>query len=390
VRQNAETKAVSNLISLKMLKKEKPGIITVFAGCAAQELGDKLPKIAPHLDIVLGTKNFSRLPGMLKELENKKTQGAVIACDMAGQDCEDRSAFTGYGKTGLLQAQVPVSTGCNNYCSYCIVPYVRGREESRPKEKIIEEITKLSENGCVEVTLLGQNVNSYVSASDGFCELMLSVSKIKGIERVRFMTSHPADFKDELLKTVKDTEKICKHFHLPLQSGSDRILKAMNRKYTRQAYKAITEKIRRVMPYASITTDLIAGYPGETEEDFNDTLNLLNEIKFDSAYCFKYSPRPGTEAAKIKDNVPPEVKSYRLQRLNKITAETAASRNLLLSGRKEKVLVESFNSKNSTYTGRTDNFKLVMLSSKTDITGKFVDVEITETYPWILAGKIIE
>jgi len=290
--------------------------------------------------------------------------------------------------------------GCENYCSYCIVPYVRGLEKSRPVEEIISEINCLTHQGVKEVTLLGQNVNSYQFKIEneklkimGFADLLEEVNKIEGLERIRFVTSHPKDLNEKTIYAIRDLDKVCEHIHLPVQAGSNKVLKMMNRKYSREDYIVLAEKIRETIPDIAITTDLIVGFPGETEQDFQDTLDLVKEVEFDSAYTFKYSPRPGTTAAKLKDDVPLEIKKQRLKILNETCNEISCKKNKKLTATEQEVLIE----KNSSHftgkqieklEGRTRTNKIVFIQRKENLVGKTVNVEIVEAYPHSLIGEI--
>ena len=390
VREHAENRALTNLFSLKIFKKKKPETVIIFAGCAAHRLKAELVKKAPYTDIIMGTRNIFDLPKLIIQSQQNKKEGSIVAVDEKPPE-DDRCGFIDGEKSGF-QAFVPISIGCNNYCSYCIVPYVRGSESSRSDKNIIEEISKLAITGYIEVTLLGQNVNSYNYREAGknidFSDLMNLVENIDGIKRIRFMTSHPKDFNEKLIKTIAGSSKACEHLHLPLQSGSDSILKSMNRGYTKEDYIGLVQKIRASIPDASISTDIIVGYPGETHEDFNETLSMVKTIEFDSAYTFKYSPRPGTAAAKLEDSVPTAVKEERLKTLAQYVSESSLSRNRRMLDKEEEALVGAYNEKNKTLIGRTRNSKQVFFEGNKELIGKFVKLRITHAYAWSLRGKI--
>ena len=287
-----------------------------------------------------------------------------------------------------------IQDGCNNFCTYCIVPYTRGRERSRAPEDIVAEITALVADGVKEVTLLGQNVNSYGNNSDfdcDFAELIRKINAIDGLERIRFMTSHPKDLSDRLIQAFVDCEKLCRHIHLPVQSGSTETLRRMNRRYTKEDYLALVEKIRAAVPDIAITTDIIVGFPGETEEDFEETLDLVRKVRYDSAFTFLYSIRTGTPAAEYDDQIPDDVKHERFERLVDAVNEITAEKNALYQDRIVKVLVEgeSARGEKGTYSGRTDTFKLVNFDSNEDLTGKMVDIKITDAKTFSLFGELV-
>ena len=290
-----------------------------------------------------------------------------------------------------IRAWVPISHGCSNFCSYCIVPYVRGAEKSRPPENIINEVKTLVDNGYKEITLLGQNVNSYygrrLKENIDFADLLHTLDRLEGRFLIRYMTSHPRDFSEKIIRTIQQGQKICEHFHLPLQSGSDNILKLMNRGYSRDYYLDLIKKIRELIRDSAITTDIIVGFPGEEEKDFEDTLDLLEKIRFDAAFTFVYSPRKGTAATEMKRQVPADIKKKRIVALNEIQDRISQEINQLLLGTEQLVLVEGKSKTNpNLYTGRTRTNKIVHFPAKEDLLGKFVIVEITEAKPWTLTG----
>ena len=301
VRETAEDKVYGKIGEIKHLKCEKPSLIFGITGCMAQKEGDALIKRAPHIDFVLGTNKVHELTHVIQETAAAKG-GHVVDVLLGDTELPDDVPVQ---RGGRLSAWVPIMYGCNNFCTYCIVPYVRGRERSRLPEDVVKEVEEAAAKGFKEVTLLGQNVNSYGKdhKKADFADLLQMVDKVRGIERVRYMTSHPKDLSDKVIETIKNSEHICEHFHLPVQYGSNKILKAMNRVYTVEQYRELVKKIRAAIPAASITTDLIVGFPGETEEDFADMLSFLREIRYDAAYTFLYSKRSGTPAAVMEQQV---------------------------------------------------------------------------------------
>ncbi|MDD5174739.1 MAG: tRNA (N6-isopentenyl adenosine(37)-C2)-methylthiotransferase MiaB, partial [Candidatus Omnitrophica bacterium] len=304
VRQHAEDRLFSNISDLKKLKKRKPGIVIGLMGCTAQEHKESILRKVPLVDLVCGPGNEADLPRLIKDVV--KNRCPIIAADKVNELRPEK--FPEYREAGF-KAFVSIGEGCNNFCSYCIVPYVRGRERSRDAKDIIKEVKDLAARGFKEITLLGQNVNSYKGI--GFVKLLEKVNAVKDIERIRFMTSHPKDASTELFEAMRDLEKVCEHLHLPLQSGSDRILKLMNRGYDRTRYLKLARAYRKIVIGGSITTDVIVGFPSERESDFKDTVKMMEEIRFESAFMFKYSPRPPAKSARLKDDVPADVKQRR-------------------------------------------------------------------------------
>lgn len=389
VREKAENKVFSYIGELKELKSKNPNLIIGVCGCMVQQekMPEKIRRRTPHVDLIIGTHNIHELPDLIENIKLLQTPQIQVI--------KDRSSLV----EGLpshrqfpYKALVNITYGCNNFCTYCIVPYVRGREKSRLQTHIVQEVKELAGEGVVEIMLLGQNVNSYGKDFEEpatFASLLREVNKIDGIRRIRYMTSHPRDFSNELINTISELDKVSRHFHLPVQAGSNRILQRMNRGYTREGYLELTEKIRQRFPSASITTDIIVGFPGETEEDFADTLELVKSIRFDSAYTFIYSPRTGTPAAKMSEQISLAVKKERLQRLmdeqNKISLEI----NKSMLDMVVEVLVEgkSKTGKNM-LTGRTDTNKVVLFEGKEELTGQFVKVKITNPQTWVLKGML--
>ena len=388
IRDNADKRFFGTLGQLKRRKKENPDFIVCVCGCMMQQqhIIDAIKEKYPWVDIIFGTHNLHEFPDMVdKALEGRKKQinvweegGPLVE----GLPCE---------RVFQSKALVNIMQGCNNFCTYCIVPYTRGRERSRMASDIVEEIKGLVADGVKEVMLLGQNVNSY-SSPDGtdFPDLLYMINDIEGLERIRFMTSHPKDMSDKLIKAYGELDKLCKYVHLPVQAGSSDVLKRMNRRYTRESYLELVRKLREVCPDITLSTDIIVGFPGETEEDFEETLSLVKEVRYDSAFTFLYSIRKGTPAEKFEDQIPEEVKHERFERLVEVINEISAEKNVLYNGRVEKVLVEGPSKKNSkTYTGRTDGFKLVNFEGTPDMINQIVEVEITEGKTFSLDGKVV-
>ena len=391
VRENANTKVYGRIGYLGNLKQKNPEMRIALCGCMMQEphVIEKIKKSYRFVDIVFGTHNIY----MLAELIWRKVSGEKRVFELwEGTDkiVEDLPSEHKYG----FKAGVNIMYGCNNFCSYCIVPYVRGRERSRKPEDIIAEVKKLASEGIVEVMLLGQNVNSYGKTLDtpmSFAELLREVEKVDGIERIRFMTSHPKDLSDALIEVMKDSKKICRHLHLPMQSGSTEILHRMNRKYTKDDYLTLVNKIKTAMPEISLTTDIIVGFPGETEEDFCDTLDVVAKAGFDSAYTFLYSKRTGTPAATMENQVPDEVAKERFNRLLALVSEQSAKLTARHTGEVAEVLVEERNEQDSSLlTGRLSNNLLVHFPGEEALIGKLVKVKLNECKGFYYLGTTAE
>ena len=385
VREHANVRVYGRLGVLKRFKDANPDMIIALCGCMMQEpeVVEKIRKSYRHVDLIFGTHNIYQLAELLFL---SLTQGGmqIEIRDAAEKSVEDLPAQRKF----RFKSGVNIMYGCNNFCSYCIVPYVRGRERSRQPEDVLKEVARLAEDGVVEVMLLGQNVNSYAY---GFPQLLDKVSEIPGIEHVRFMTSHPKDLSDELICVIRDNPKISRHIHLPLQSGSSRILKEMNRHYTKEDYLRLAEKIRSEIPDASITTDIIVGFPGETEEDFLDTLDVVRKVCFDSAFTFIYSRRTGTRAAEMPDQVPKKISQERLERLLSVVSETASARTQRLVGTVQKVLVEEVNTKTpELLTGRLSGNSVVHFEGTEDLIGSFVPVKLNEAKGFYYMGERVE
>ncbi|MGE5615114.1 MAG: tRNA (N6-isopentenyl adenosine(37)-C2)-methylthiotransferase MiaB [Bacillota bacterium] len=388
VRENAELKVYGHLGSLKALKNRKPDAIIAVCGCMAQQdrVVNHILEKYRHVDLVFGTFNLYRFPELLyKALNSEAPVVDVSAGD--GHIAEGMPIRREHG----VKAWITIIYGCNNFCSYCIVPYVRGRERSRKPEDIINEARMLGRQGYKEITLLGQNVNSYgkdLAEKISFAGLLRRLNEVDGIERIRFMTSHPKDLSDELILAMRDCGKVCEHLHLPVQAGSNAVLKDMNRKYTREHYFALVNRIREHVPDISITTDIIVGYPGETDKDFEDTLDLVERVKFDFVYTFLYSKRMGTPAAEKGWEVSEEVKKARFDALVSIQNEIGREINERLAGKVLEVLVEGPSKNNiNVLTGRTRTNKIVNFKGNPEMTGRLANVKITGTGTWSLDGE---
>ncbi|EOT2913918.1 tRNA (N6-isopentenyl adenosine(37)-C2)-methylthiotransferase MiaB [Clostridium perfringens] len=391
VRENAENKVFGNLGQLKQLKKKNPNLVIAICGCMMQQVGmaDKVLKTFPYVDIIFGTHNAHKFPEYLhrvlqegvqvKEILNKE-EGIVEGLPI------DRKSD--------VKAFVTIMYGCNNFCTYCIVPYVRGRERSRKSEDIIKEIEELVSQGYKEITLLGQNVNSYGKGLEediDFAGLLRKVNEVKGLERVRFMTSHPKDLSDDVIMAIKECDKLCEQVHLPVQSGSSRILKEMNRHYDREYYLDLVKKIKSEIPDVTLTTDIIIGFPGETEEDFLDTLSLCEEVGYDSAFTFIYSRRNHTPADKMENQIPDNIKHNRFNRLVEAINKKVVIKNKEYEGKVVEVLVEGPSKNDETkLTGRTRNGKLVNFAGDEKLVGELVNLKIVRAQPFSLIGEIVE
>ena len=388
VRETAEDKVYGKIGEIKSLKRNNPDLILGITGCMAQKEGERLIKRAPHIDFVLGTNKIHEVVATVQKLEQAQIKHIV---DTEINEAEMPENISIHRKTPL-SAWVPIMYGCNNFCTYCIVPYVRGRERSRLPEEIVAEVKEAVKQGYKEVTLLGQNVNSYGKDHQkaNFAQLLAMVDKVEGIERVRYMTSHPKDLSDEVIEVIKNSEHICNHFYLPVQYGSNKILKAMNRVYTVEAYKELIRKIRAAVPDASITTDLIVGFPGETEEDFQQLLDFLAEIRYDQAYTFIYSKRSGTPAAEMDEQVDDELKHDRLNRLMELQNKISLEKNQALQDKVLEVMVEGPSANDDkVWSGRTTTNKLVLWPYQgQEQPGDFVNVRICQPQTWVLKGEL--
>lgn len=389
IREHAEKRVFGNIGALKKRKEEDPGLIICVCGCMMQQtaVADRLFKRFPFVDIVFGTHELHRFPVLLEKALSGERVISVRESD--GEVVEDLPVI----RNGSFSTFVTITYGCNNFCSYCIVPYVRGRERSRSPENIVNEVRELVRQGYREITLLGQNVNSYRYDDVDFPELLRRVNEVEGDFRIRFMTSHPKDLSPRLIDAMATLDKVCNHIHLPVQSGSNAILSAMNRKYTREKYFALVDAIREKVDGVELTSDFIVGFPGETEEDFEDTLDLARRVGFSAAYVFMYSPRAGTKAAKMENQIPEEVKKERLLRLNACNAEQLQAANAgKYVGTNGTVLVEGCDTRgpSSMAYGKLTNFKMVYFPGGPELIGKLCRVNITDTQNNSLIGELAD
>ena len=391
VRENANVRVYGRLGTLKNYKKHNPEMVIAMCGCMMQEAEEeeKVRKDFRFVDIVFGTHNIFKLAELLYQYLTSKER-VFDVWEKTDQIIEDLPS----DRKIRFKAGVNIMFGCNNFCTYCIVPYVRGRERSRKPEDIVAEVEKLAAEGVVEIMLLGQNVNSYgknLEKPVSFARLLRQVEQVEGIERIRFMTSHPKDLSDELIEVMAAPKKICRHIHLPVQSGSSTLLKKMNRRYTKESYLALVDKIRKAMPDISITTDIIVGFPGETEEDLLDTIDVVRKARYDSAFTFLYSKRSGTPAAKMPDQVPDQVAHERFDRLLKVVNEVARSQNSRLAGRTLPVLAEEVNERDpSLITGRLANNNVVHFKADSSVIGTIVPVVLEEAKGFYYLGRIAD
>lgn len=388
IRENAEQKAEGNIGALKKLKKNRKDLIIAVGGCMTQQpnRAEKLRKKFPFIDIIFGTHNLEQFEILLKKrLETNKKIIEVLSSE--GKIVEGTNKL----RTSFPNAWVNITYGCNNFCTYCIVPYVRGRERSRKLEDIVSECKSVIENGYKEITLLGQNVNSYGNDLEGvsFARLIEEISKIDGDFRLSFMTNHPKDFTEDLIKAIAVSNKTSKYVHLPIQSGSNRILKLMNRKYTREDYLEKVKLLRKYIPDVSISTDIMVGFPTETEQDFLDTLNLVQEVKFSSAFTFVYSKREGTPASKMEGQVDEFTGKDRIMRLIDKQNEISSIDSERFISKTVRVLCEDYDSKKNKYMGRNDNGKMVYFTGSKECLGNFIDVKITAHNGVSLYGDVV-
>jgi tRNA-2-methylthio-N6-dimethylallyladenosine synthase len=384
IRKKSEEKVRSLLGSLKALKQKRPQMLLGVGGCVAQQEGDRLLAAVPYLDLVFGTHGIYRLPELVRRAFSKRQ--VDVALDDGFPQAQPRR-----WQPGAAQALVTIMQGCNNFCSFCVVPYVRGREYSRPSGEIVAEVQEFLEAGGLEVTLLGQNVNSYgrgLAEPITFPQLLRKLADLPGLVRLRFATSHPKDLSDELMALFGELKPLCEHLHLPLQSGSNRILAAMNRSYSREQYLEKVERLRRTSSGISLSTDLIVGFPGENEADFQDTLDLVQEVGFQQAFCFKYSPRPQTKASSLPDQVPEGVKAQRLARLLDLQDRITLVAYQRLVGQVQELLVEGVSKRSvEELSGRLRTNQVVNFSGQRQLVGQLVSVEITEAHPHSLKGR---
>ncbi|WP_349763198.1 tRNA (N6-isopentenyl adenosine(37)-C2)-methylthiotransferase MiaB [Fusobacterium sp. SYSU M8D902] len=387
VREGAATQIYGKLGELKHIKENK-GMIIGVTGCFAQEQGEELIKKFPQIDIVMGNQNIGKIPQAIDDIEHKVDKHLVYT------DYEDElpprlDADFDSKKT----ASISITYGCNNFCAYCIVPYVRGRERSVPMEEILHDVKQYVEKGYKEIILLGQNVNSYgkeFTNGDNFARLLEEICKVEGDFIVRFVSPHPRDFTDEVIQVIAKNDKIARSLHLPLQAGSSRILKAMNRGYTKEQYIALANKIKEQIPNVALTADIIVGFPGETEEDFLDTLDVVRQIQFENSFMFMYSIRKGTRAATMENQIDDKVKKERLQRLIEVQNACSLAESKTYLGKVERVLVEGESKKNKeVLSGRTSSNKIVLFKGDKALEGTFVNVKITDCKTWTLYGEIV-
>lgn len=380
IRQKAEHKFFSSLGRVKHLKRINPDLKIIVAGCVAQLIGEKILNFAPHVDYIIGPDNINSLLDIV--------DGKVSTRVLTKENPEVAKINLPVVRKDTVKAWVNIIYGCNNFCSYCVVPYTRGRERSRSTESIINEIKTLAEQGYKEITLLGQNVNSYRDGEIDFPELLRKINEIKGIKRIRFVTSHPKDLSKKLINTMATCDKLCEHIHLPLQAGSNKILKLMNRRYTYEEYLEKIHWLREAIPNISITSDIIVGFPQETDEDFEKTLDALNEIRFDGIFAFKFSSRPGTVAAKLEGHLSEAIKALRLSEVLKLQDKITEEKNKVLEGSVQEVLVEGKDEEGFSL-GRTRTNKIVKIL-KNITPGETVKVKITQAHRHSLEGELIE
>ena len=392
VREGAAVKVYGKLGDLKRLKEQKNGkMIIGVTGCLAQEVRDEFIKKTPYVDLVLGNQNIGRIPDIIERIEKGEDVHVVMVED---EDELPQRVDADFGDD--IVASISITYGCNNYCTFCIVPYVRGMERSVPLHEIVKDVKKYTEKGYREILFLGQNVNSYGSDladdTDNFAKLLRESAKIEGDFWIKYVSPHPKDITDEVIEAIADNSKIARMLHLPLQSGSTKILNAMNRGYTKEEFITLAKKIKEKIPDIGLTTDIIVGFPGETEEDFQDTMDVVNEVGFENAFMFMYSKRSGTPAATMEEQVDEQVKSERLQQLMRLQNYKAKEESQKYLGKTVKVLVEGPSRKNpEMLTGRTSTHKIVLFKSPgTDLKGKFVNTKIYEAKTWTLYGELEE
>ena len=390
VRENAEQHAFGNIGMYKKLKKEKRDLIIAVCGCMTQqgEFAKKLSATFPFVDVIIGTYNIDEFGKILqKTIDTKKRVVEIL--DKNGEICEEITPY----RSSYPNAWVNIAYGCNNFCSYCIVPYVRGRERSRLPENVVDEVKNLVNEGYKEITLLGQNVNSYghdLKNGVSFSSLLDEIGKIDGKFRLRFMSNHPKDLTEDVIEAIKRNPHACHAIHLPVQSGSNRILSLMNRRYSVEKYLSQIDSIRKIIPDCAITSDIIVGFPTETENDFLDTVNLVEKVKFDGAFTFVYSKREGTKAAVMEGQIDPEIQKDRIMRLIDVQNDLNRKESLTYIGKTVEILVEDFDEKKNSYLGRDERGKMAYFSYDKNLIGKFVNVKITSAGGMSLMGEITE
>ncbi len=397
VRENAEDKLFGKLGELKRIKEDK-GLIIAIGGCMMQEkhITDKIKESYPFVDILFGTHTLHKFPeDLYKAIEEKRKLEDIL--DIDGKIYEGLPIK----RNSNIKASVTIMNGCNNFCTYCIVPYVRGRERSRAPKDIINEVRDLATQGYKEITLLGQNVNSYLRVErekgikfeeyegvNSFATLLRAINKIDGIERIRFVSPHPKDFTDDVIQAIKDCEKVCKLIHLPLQSGNTKVLKEMNRKYTKEQYLELVEKMKKEIPNLTLSTDIIVGFPGETDEEFEDTLDVVRKVKFEQVYMFIYSRRVGTPGDRMENQIPEEIKHKRFDKLKALAESQIEENNQKYIGTIQKVLVEGESKNNEKMlTGRTDSNKVVIFEGDKHLKDQIIDLKIVSEHMWYLKGE---
>ena len=389
VRENAEEKLFGKIGEVKLVK-EKRGTIIAIGGCMMQEkhIVQKLKNSYKFIDVIFGTHTLHQFPKDVYTsiVENKKIEDIL---DIDGEVIEGLPIK----RNDNIKASITIMNGCNNFCSYCIVPYVRGRERSRDPQDIINEVEELAKQGYKEITLLGQNVNSYKGNGNlgitKFSELLIAVNKINGIERIRFVSPHPKDFTEDVIEAIRDCEKVCKIIHLPLQSGSTNVLKIMNRKYTKEQYLQLVDKMKITIPDVVFSTDIIVGFPGESEEDFDDTLDVVKKVHFEQVYMFIYSRRVGTRADKMENQIPEEIKHKRFDRLKALVDSQIQENNKKYVGTSQRILVEGKSkTNNNILTGRTDTNKVVNFEGTDDLIGNIINTKIISEHMWYLKGEV--
>ncbi len=390
VRENAEQHAFGNIGMYKKLKKEKKDLVIAVCGCMTQqgEFAKKLSATFPFVDVIIGTYNIDEFGKILQKTVDTKKR-VVEILDKNGDICEEITPY----RSSYPNAWVNIAYGCNNFCSYCIVPYVRGRERSRLPENVVDEVKNLVNEGYKEITLLGQNVNSYghdLKNDVGFASLLDEIGKIEGKFRLRFMSNHPKDLTEDVIEAIKRNPHACHAIHLPVQSGSNRILSLMNRRYSVEKYLSQIDSIRKIIPDCAITTDIIVGFPTETENDFLDTVNLVEKVKFDGAFTFVYSKREGTKAAVMDGQIDPETQKDRIMRLIDVQNDLNRKESLTYVGKTVEILVEDFDEKKNSYLGRDERGKMAYFSYDKNLIGKFVNVKITSAGGMSLIGEITE
>ena len=400
VRENAEDKLFGKLGELKRLKEQK-GIIIAIGGCMMQEkhITDKIKESYPFVDILFGTHTLHKFPeDLYKVIEEKRKLEDIL--DIDGKIYEGLPIK----RDSKIKASVTIMNGCNNFCSYCIVPYVRGRERSRQPRDIIEEVKKLAKEGYKEITLLGQNVNSYLRVEreknipfeeyqgvNSFATLLRAINKIDGIERIRFISPHPKDFTDDVIEAIADCEKVCKLVQLPLQSGKTKELKEMNRKYTKEQYLNLVEKMKNKIPNLTLSTDIIVGFPGETDEEFEDTLEVVEKVRFEQVYMFIYSRRVGTPGDKMQNQIPEDIKHKRFDKLKALVESQIEENNKKYIGTTQKILVEGESKNNSNMlSGRTESNKVVIFEGSKELIDKIINIKIISQHMWYLKGEILK